>query len=68
MEKAAAPKLSSRDQICALLQSNPYLSTRDLAEQIGISAKGVEKQLGVLKASGRLRRIGPDKGGKWQVL
>jgi Fic family protein len=68
VEKAAAPKLSSRDQICALLQSNPYLSTRDLAEQIGISAKGVEKQLGVLKASGRLRRIGPDKGGKWQVL
>ena len=66
--KIAAPKLSSRDQICALLQSNPYLSTRDLAEQIGISAKGVEKQLGVLKASGRLRRIGPDKGGKWQVL
>lgn len=66
--KAAAPKLSSRDQICILLQANPYLSTRDLAEQIGISAKGVEKQLGVLKASGRLRRIGPDKGGKWQVL
>lgn len=64
----AAPKLSSREQICRLLKANPYMSTRDLAAEIGISAKGVEKQLGVLKGGGRLRRIGPDKGGKWEVL
>ena len=44
------------------------MSTRDLASEIGISAKGVEKQLGILKSTGKLLRIGPDKGGKWQVL
>ena len=59
--------MSSRDAILKLLRKNPYMSTRDLAEGIGISAKGVEKQLGILKATGRLRRIGPDKGGKWEV-
>ena len=59
---------SSRDAILKLLRKNPYMSTRDLAEGIGISAKGVEKQLGILKATGRLRRIGPDKGGKWEVV
>ncbi len=62
------PKGSSRDEICRLLSKNPYMSTRDLASEIGISAKGVEKQLGILKATGKLLRIGPDKGGKWQVL
>lgn len=61
-------KGSSRDEICRLLRKNPYMSTRDLASEIGISAKGVEKQLGILKATGKLLRIGPDKGGKWQVL
>ena len=65
---ASAPaRVSSRDAILKLLRKNPYMSTRDLAEGIGISAKGVEKQLGILKATGRLRRIGPDKGGKWEV-
>ena len=63
-----SPKGSSRDEICRLLRKNPYMSTRDLASEIGISAKGVEKQLGILKATGKLLRIGPDKGGKWQVL
>lgn len=67
--QAPAPaRRSSRDSILALLRKNPYMSTRDLAEEIGISAKGVEKQLGILKATGRLRRIGPDKGGKWEVV
>ena len=66
---APAPaRRSSRDSILALLLKNPYMSTRDLAEEIGISAKGVEKQLGILKATNRLRRIGPDKGGKWEVV
>ena len=64
----APARVSSRDAILALLRKNPYMSTRDLAEGIGISAKGVEKQLGILKATGRLRRIGPDKGGKWEVV
>ena len=68
-KSAPAPaKLSSRDAILKHLRKNPYMSTRDLAEEIGISAKGVEKQLGILKATGRLRRIGPDKGGKWEVV
>ena len=66
---APAPvKLTSRDAILKHLRKNPYMSTRDLAAEIGISAKGVEKQLGILKATGRLRRIGPDKGGKWEVV
>lgn len=64
----ATAKLSSRDAILKLLRKNPYMSTRDLADEIGISAKGVEKQLGILKATDRLRRIGPDKGGKWEVV
>ena len=62
------PKKSSRERILELLQGNPRMTTRELADEIGISAKGIEKQLGLLKSSGALRRIGPDKGGHWEVV
>jgi len=37
-------------------------------DTIGITEKGVEKQLAKLKAEGLIRRDGPDKGGEWIVL
>lgn len=35
---------------------------------IGLSLRAVEKQLAKLKQDGILRRIGPDKGGHWEVI
>ena len=40
----------------------------DLAELIGISAKGVEKSIKILRDQGIIRRVGPDKGGHWEVI
>ena len=39
-----------------------------MANAIGISEKAIEKHLSNLKAEGRLKRNGPDKGGEWVVL
>jgi Fic family protein len=58
---------TTSDKIIALLRENPRHSARSLADLIGISAKGVEKQLAKLKTSGRITRVGSDKGGHWQV-
>jgi Fic family protein len=55
------------DKIIALLRENTRHSARTLADVIGISAKGVEKQLAKLKASGKITRVGSAKGGHWQV-
>jgi predicted HTH transcriptional regulator len=46
----------------------PKLTTAGLTQAVGISPKGVEKQLANLKREGLLRRIGPDKGGHWEVV
>ncbi len=54
--------------ILETLSAHPRYTTNDLAALLGISAKGVEKHLANLKHSGKLRRIGPDKGGYWQVV
>ena len=58
----------SREKILELLRENPKLTTAGLAQAVGISSKGVEKQLAHLKREGLLRRIGPDKGGHWEVV
>jgi Fic family protein len=55
------------DKIIALLRENPRHSARTLADVVGISAKGVEKQLAKLKASGKITRVGSAKSGYWQV-
>jgi predicted HTH transcriptional regulator len=58
----------SREKILELLRENPKLTTASLAQEVGISPKGIEKQLAHLKREGLLRRIGPDKGGHWEVV
>ena len=61
-------KLKSREKILVLLREHPEYSARKLAEAIGITPKAVEKQLANLKATGVIKREGPDKGGRWVIL
>lgn len=59
---------SEQTPLLALLAANPTLTARQAAERLGLSPRAVEKQLAALKAGERVRRIGPNKGGVWQVL
>ena len=56
-------KEKSKEKILALLSVNPHATTADLISETGLSVSGVEKNIRELKATGRLRRVGPDKGG-----
>jgi len=58
----------TREKILALIAANPTISTNELAEEIGITLKGIEWQLRQLKQAGRLKRVGPRKGGRWEVI
>ena len=55
-------------QILESLEKDSRLTIVDLMENIGLSRNGVKKALGRLKAFGVLRRVGPDKGGHWEVV
>ncbi len=39
-----------------------------MADQLGISRRAVAKAIAKLQAEDRIRRVGPDKGGHWEVL
>jgi len=57
----------SREKILRLLKENPDLTQARLAARLKLSVKGIEKNIRQLKDAQLLRRIGPDRGGHWQV-
>lgn len=55
-------------KILELLSEFPEITRESLAAEVGLSVRGVEKNLAQLKSAGRIRRIGGRKGGHWEVV
>ena len=56
------------EKILSAMRVNPSITQQQLVEAIGLSRRGIEWQLNQLKAKGIIRRVGPDKGGHWEVI
>ena len=65
-----AGKLLTRNQqqILELLRQHPHMAARELARQVGISSRKIEQNIARLKGLQLLKRIGPPRGGHWEVL
>ena len=46
----------------------PYITQTELAKTLGISVVHVNKNMKKLQEQGIIRRVGPDKGGHWEVI
>ena len=55
-------------KILDILAKNPSATRTELASATGLSPDGVKWNLDKLKKSGKIRRIGPDRGGHWEVV
>jgi hypothetical protein len=66
-EKVGEALTNNQRQILTLLRENPRMAAREVAQHIGISSRKVEQHIAKLKALTLLKRIGPAKGGYWQV-
>ncbi|MBN1577050.1 MAG: putative DNA binding domain-containing protein [Chitinispirillaceae bacterium] len=55
-------------KIIDLLKNNPEMTLQELSEAIELSLIGVRWNIDKLREMGYIRRIGPDKGGHWEVL
>ena len=60
--------LKSSLKILEILATDSHCTYDALAEKLGISRRAVTKQISNLRKEGKLRRIGPDKGGHWEVV
>lgn len=56
------------DRLLALIASHPHITQAGMVAAIGITRSTIQKHIANLKAAGRLRRIGPDKGGHWEAV
>lgn len=61
-------KEKSKEKILQIIANNPYVTTRELSELVGLSIAGIEKNMRQMKEKGLICRIGPDRGGYWEVL
>lgn len=55
-------------KIIELIRNNPYISTQEMADIIGIDRRNITRNLRGLYDRGVLRRVGPDKGGHWEII
>ena len=67
-ERLVERLVESQQRILKLTKENPYISKKELAEIIGISTTAIDKNIKQLKKKGLLKRIGPDKGGHWEIV
>ena len=59
---------SDPESICLnILRENPKFSAQKIADQMGLSARQVERLLAKLKKSGQIERIGAAKNGYWKI-
>jgi len=60
-------RVKTREKIIDLIKNNPEITTNELAKELAITVKGVEWNIKKLKQEGKIKRIGPAKGGHWEV-
>jgi ATP-dependent DNA helicase RecG len=77
VEKGLVEKLGDRlveklgeneKRILEIIAKNRFVTIPELSKMLGISTTAVENNLAKLKVKKMLKRIGPDKGGHWEIV
>ena len=54
-------------RLFAMLAADFCMTQKQMAEELGINRSAIQRHISNLKNAGKLRRVGPDKGGHWEV-
>ena len=54
--------------IVEIIISNPKVTIPEVARQLDLNPRGIAKHFKVLQDKGVICRVGPDKGGHWEVI
>ena len=60
------PETQSR--IVCIISENPSVTIKELADKLSIAQRNVQNHIRKLKETVVIRRVGPDKGGCWEII
>jgi predicted HTH transcriptional regulator len=63
-----APRKTIEESILSLLGKQPSLTERAMAVALEKSFSTVARTVRKLREEGRLRHVGPKKGGHWEIM
>ena len=55
-------------QIIKEIRNNPNITLSEIAEKIGVSRRWIATNIKHLQDTGVVKRIGPNKGGHWEII
>ena len=67
-EKGKKRTRKGQEKILEIIRQDPHISVSSIAEQCEMSVKSVRNLIDGLRADNVLARIGPDKGGYWEII
>ena len=67
--KSSGTRQKTTDKIIEMIKKDPKITAPQIAMELDISTRGVEKNLRQLRETGTLKRVGsPTFGGYWEIV
>jgi len=67
-KEAGKTSMKTSVKILEMMKKDPEVSARQISEVLGITIRAVEMQTSKLQEKGKIKRVGPAKGGHWEVI
>jgi ATP-dependent DNA helicase RecG len=67
-KKVTKKVTENQKKILNNIKENPNITTQELSKKVGISDRKIKDNIKKLKENNLLKRIGPAKGGYWEVV
>ena len=67
-ENSQKTQQKTQQKILNLIKRNPNITTQEMSDLIGIDRSNVWRNMKMMQQQGIIRRVGPDKGGHWEII
>ncbi len=55
---------NGEEKLISLIQGNPKISLSKMAIELNVTSRVIER---IIRNSKKIKRVGPDKGGHWEI-
>ena len=66
--KSSEKSMETKDLIIDVIKQDPHITAAEIAMQLNMSSRGVEKQIRKLRELGKIKRTGGRFGGYWEIV